>query len=42
MIGCGKSEGISWIFDKTNTKIFASRAVKFNENSVINCSDLKI
>ncbi len=42
MIGYGKSEGIYWIFDKTNTKIFASRDVKFNEDSVIDCSDCEI
>ena len=42
MIGYGKWEGIYWIFDKTNTKIFASRDVKFNEDSEINCSDCEI
>jgi hypothetical protein len=42
VIGYGKSEVINWIFDKTNTKIFASRDVKFNEDSVINCSDCEI
>ena len=42
MIGYGKSERIYRIFDKTNTKIFASRDVKFNEDSVINCSDCEI
>jgi hypothetical protein len=31
-----------WIFYKTNTKIFASRDVKFNEDSVINCSGCEI
>jgi hypothetical protein len=42
MIGYGKSEVIYWIFDRTNTKIFTSRDVKFKEDSVINCSDCEI
>ena len=30
------------IFNKTNTKLFASNDVKFNEDSVINFSDCEI
>jgi hypothetical protein len=39
MIGYGKKEGIYWIYDKTNKKIFASRDVKFNEDSVLSIND---
>jgi hypothetical protein len=36
MIGYSSKEGIYWIFDKTNKKVFRSRDVKFNEDSILN------
>jgi len=30
---------VYWIYDKTNKKIFASRDVKFNEDSVLSIND---
>jgi hypothetical protein len=35
MVGYGDKEGIYWIYNKENNKIFRSRDVKFNEESVL-------
>jgi len=36
MFGYGESDRIYWIYDKSKRKMFKSRDVKFNENSVLN------
>ncbi|CAF1077662.1 unnamed protein product, partial [Brachionus calyciflorus] len=35
MIGYGESEGIYWVYDKKNHKVFRSRDIRFNENSIL-------
>ena len=42
MLGYGESESIYWIYDKSRRKMFKSRDVKFNENSVLNQEDENI
>jgi hypothetical protein len=42
MVGYGESESIYWIYDKSRRKMFKSRDVKFNENSVLNQEDENI
>jgi hypothetical protein len=39
MIGYGDSEGIYWIYDKKGRKVFRSRDIKFNENSLFYQND---
>ena len=36
MVGYGNSDSIYWIYEKINRKLFRSRVVKFNEQSVLN------
>jgi hypothetical protein len=36
MVGYGESFSIYWIYDKSKKKMFKSRDVRFNENSVLN------
>jgi hypothetical protein len=36
MVGYGEYDSIYWIYDKLKKKIFKSRDVRFNENSVLN------
>jgi hypothetical protein len=36
MVGYGESDSIYWIYDKSKKKMFKSRDVRFNENSVLN------
>jgi hypothetical protein len=35
MVGYGESDSIYWIYDKSKKKMFKSRDVRFNENSVL-------
>jgi hypothetical protein len=41
MIGYGEKDGIYWIYDKENKKIFLSRDVKFDEEPVLNRIEAK-
>jgi hypothetical protein len=36
MFGYGESDSIYWIYDKLKKKLFKSRDVRFNVNSVLN------
>jgi hypothetical protein len=38
MIGYGVTDGIYWIYNTENQKIFRSRDVKFNEKSILDTS----
>ena len=38
MAGYGETEGIYWIYNKETKKMFRSRDVKFNENTILECS----
>jgi hypothetical protein len=38
MAGYGEKEGIYWIYNKETKKMFRSRDVKFNENTILECS----
>jgi hypothetical protein len=37
MAGYGETEGIYWIYNKETKKMFRSRDVKFNENTILEC-----